>query len=182
MRFSKYGLLAILLGVCIACNNTTQSSISTPPTPTLLPKSIPSATSTPMTDAEYVLSQIPHCESIKMLDQPIKFSWPNVDQRIKDLQGSAWGYFSCAQAPSAVSAFYREQILKPPYNRQETNWIDRSEGTLGIYFQTGSQNWLYMWVVPQSNDKQKAYVIVAVTSSEAFEPECRRWIGQHRLS
>ncbi len=186
MRFSKYGVLAILLCVCIACTGTAQSPTTTSLTSTSSSESTvtapPSTTSTPPTNAEYALSQIPHCAGIELLDQPVKFAWPNVEQRLKDLAGSAWGYFSCSQPQAVVSAFYREQIIKPPYNRQETNWIDRQEGTLGIYFHAASQNWLYLWIVPQSADNQKSYVIVAITNSEAIEPECRRSAEQLKIS
>ena len=122
--------------------------------------------------AEYILSLIPRCDKVRILDRPIKFNWPNVERRIQELEGCDWGYYSCGYNQDAVSAFYKEHMRKPPYNMGETNWVDRPEGTLGIYYHSDSRSWIYLWVVPQSGDVRTSYVIVALANGRAFEPEC----------
>ena len=119
-----------------------------------------------------MLSLIPRCDKVKILDQPVKFAWPNVEKRIKALEGSEWGYYSCPQTQDAVSTFYREGMRKKPYSMGETNWVDRPEGTLGVYYHSRSRVWIYLWVVPQPADVRASYVIVALANGRAFEPEC----------
>ncbi len=120
----------------------------------------------------YLLSLIPQCEGAQVLDKGVTFAWPQVEQRLKELEGSYWGYYSCPQARAEVSAFYRDKMTRPPYNRTETNWVERSEGTLGVYYSEGAQLWIYMWIVPQTPEGSSAYVIVAMANGKAFEPTC----------
>ncbi len=175
MTLSKYTLILACLSLCVACTSAGQSVPTSLPaaSPTPITTSVPTAVSTPMSIADYILSVTPRCDGIQILDQPVKFVWPNVEQRLKDLEGSDWGYFSCPRPVAEVSAFYREHMPTPPYNMNETNWVDRSEGTLGIYYHTARQTWTYLWVVPQPGGLQTSYVIVAQTASEVFEPECQ---------
>ncbi len=101
---------------------------------------------------------------MQALTGPVKFAWPNLDARLQDFVRPWWSYFSCDEPAAKVSALYRQELPKPPYNMDETNWLERPEGTLGIYFsETGE--WDYIWIVPQPADPQKAYVIVAETFS-----------------
>lgn len=187
MRLTKYTLVLVCLSFCVACTGAGQSVPASWPMPTVSPTPItsltPAAVPTPMSLAEYILSVIPRCDGIQILDQPVKFVWPNVEQRLKDLEGSDWGYFSCPRPVAEVSVFYREQMPKPPYNLNETNWVDRSEGTLGVYYHTARRTWTYIWVVPQPGDRQASYVIVAQTASEVFAPECQsdqpQWSTSH---
>ena len=103
---------------------------------------------------------LPHCEGLQKLKEPVKFDWPNLNDHMEQFIGTAWEYYACEQAPADVARLYREQLPEPPYNLQETNWLERQEGTLGIYFsQTGL--WTYVWFIPQPNDPQKSYVIIA---------------------
>ncbi len=140
--------------------------------PTVASPIAATAVPTPMSTADYILSAIPRCEGIQVRDKPVEFAWPNIEQRMKELEKSYWGYYSCPQSPATVSAFYREQMPRPPYNKDETNWVDRPEGTLGVYYNDASQIWIYMWVVPQPADASSSYVIVALTSLKAFDPVC----------
>lgn len=177
MRLAEYTFVLVCLSLCAACAGTGQAVPASLPRPAASPTSITSSTPavipTPMSIAEYILSLIPHCDGIQVLAQPVKFVWPNVEQRLKDLEGSDWGYFSCPRPVAEVSAFYREQMPQPPYNLNETNWVDQSEGTLGVYYHAARRTWTYAWVVPQPGNLQASYVIVAQTASEAFEPACR---------
>jgi len=184
MRLSTYTLILVGLSLCVACTSAGQPVPPSLPAASPMPSmtSAPTAVPTPMSMADYILSVIPRCDGIQILDQPVKFAWPNVEQRLKDLEGSDWGYFSCPRPAAEVSAFYREQMPRPPYNLNETNWVDRSEGTLGVYYHTARRAWTYMWVVPQPGDLQTSYVIVAQTASEVFEPECQSDQPQWSLS
>jgi hypothetical protein len=90
----------------------------------------------------------------------VDFDWPNLDAHFQEFLGSIWSYYSCEQPQADVSSLYREQLLMPPFNLQEVNWFDREEGALGVYFsQKGS--WHYVWIVPQPDDSQRTYVIIA---------------------
>ncbi len=175
MRLSKYTLILACLSLCVACTSAGQSVPTSWPaaSPTPIISSSPTAVPIPMSIAEYILSVIPRCAGIQISDQRIKFLWPNVEQRLKDLEGSDWGYYRCPRPVTEVSAFYREQMPKPPYNWNETNWVDRAEGALGIYYHTARRTWTYLWVVPQPGDLQASYVIVAETASEVFELQCQ---------
>jgi hypothetical protein len=66
---------------------------------------------------------------------------------MKQLRGAEFEYFSCRQSPALVSGFYREQLKKPPYSLSEVNWVVRSEGTLGVYYNYISRKWTYLWVI-----------------------------------
>jgi len=176
MRFTRYTLTLVSLCLWTACPGAARPVPARAPAAALAPAPTTSsalrAASEPKTIGERVLSLIPRCDGIKILDRPVKFAWPNVEKRIKELEGCDWGYYSCAQPQAAVSTFYREQMRKPPYNMGETNWVDRPEGTLGLYYHSGSRVWIYLWVVVQPTDARTSYVIVALANGRVFEPDC----------
>ncbi len=109
--------------------------------------------------------KIPSCTGIETEPQPIKFAWPNIDQRIKELQGADWGYYRCPQSQAEAAAFYRQKMPTPPYNMVETNWVARAEGTVGVYFNAAMNGWSYLWIVPVPGDGQSAYIIIAQNST-----------------
>lgn len=175
MRSLKHMLLLVCLGLCAACSGAGQAGAGPAALPSTASTPTPYSTMvvpTPMSIPVYILSLMPRCTGVQVLDQPVKFDWPNVEKRLEDLAGADWGYYSCPRPAAEISAFYREQMPKPPYNLTETNWVDRSEGSLGIYYHATRLTWMYVWVVPQPGDAQAAYVIAAQTASEAFEPMC----------
>lgn len=155
-------LVISLLMVLAAC-----SAPATPGTPTLpaSPTVSPVATSVAATlpsapQSTDSLSALPHCDGMQELKNAVQLDWPNLEQRKQEFISTAWQYYSCEQPPAQVAALFRQQLPKPPYNMQETNWLEREEGTLGIYFsQTGL--WHYVWFISQPGDSQKSYVIVA---------------------
>ncbi len=120
----------------------------------------PAATSTPLPPTKSPIDLFPRCEAMQVLSNKIKFDWPNIDQRIRELQGSHWTYLSCEQPQVEVAALYRKQLPQAPYNLHETNWIEREEGSVGIYY-TRAGTWDYVWIVPQPNDAHTSYVIIA---------------------
>jgi hypothetical protein len=130
-------------------------------TPTSLPTPVPAPTRvvfpTPLPVAAYDSRHIPGCDGFELLAERFRFEWPGIED-IGDV--TDWGYYRCAQAPTQVAAIYREKMIHPPYNWQEIAWVERSEGTLGVYFHTVFQRWLYVWVLSRPNDS-KAYLVVA---------------------
>jgi len=108
---------------------------------------------------ESLLSYIPNCNGLQALDTPIVFSWPNLDQVV----GASWGYYSCNQSQADVAAFYREQLPKEPYDDMEINWVEKENGTVGVYYVT-ADIYLYIWMLPQQDNPQASYIIVALDS------------------
>lgn len=109
-----------------------------------------------------------------MLDQPVMFDWPNIRRRMKDLKDGYWAYFSCSGAPASVVTFYQTNLVKPPYNMVEINWVERQQGFLGLYYYTPAASWFYIWVIPQPQDPQASYAIVVQSDTSMFRPgECR---------
>jgi hypothetical protein len=112
-----------------------------------------------LTQGESLLSYIPNCTGLNVLDSPVIFSWPNLDQIVD----SSWGYYSCNQSQADVAAFYRKQLPKEPYDDMEINWVEKDNGTVGVYYVT-ADIYLYIWMLPQPDDPQASYVIVALDS------------------
>lgn len=132
---------------------------------------------------EYILSLIPSCDGVEILDDAIDFEWPNLQQRITELEGSDWGYYSCDLPYEETAAFYRANAPKPPYLLSETNWVVIPQGSLGVYFHPVRQTWIYLWIVPQSADSGKTYVIAAYSLDQAFRGGECQWIDPNeRLS
>lgn len=99
---------------------------------------------------------------MQLLTDPVQFDWPNLEEHKQDFFRSTWTYYSCDEAAPHVASLYQQDLPQPPYGMQETNWLERTEGTLGVYFsQTGA--WDYIWFIPQRDDVQKSYVIIAET-------------------
>ena len=67
------------------------------------------------------------------------------------------------QPQGAATAFYRAQLPEAPYDYLETNWVDRAEGSVGVYY-VSAGTWLYIWMIPRPDDPQRSYVIVALSS------------------
>jgi hypothetical protein len=158
----------------VACSNAPQPTV-TATIPAINPattESAPTPISTPLSVGASLLTRLPRCDGIQILEKPFLFNWPNIEERIKELEGALWGYYSCDRAQVEVAAFYREQMPKPPYNMDETNWVERPEGTVGVYYNSGFIAWIYLWVVPQPDNAQKSYVIV-VQSNDPVSGNCR---------
>ena len=170
MKFIRCVFLACSVClVLVACSNTTEStesSVTIPPA--INPEAAQTSQTpeaTPLSLGASLLKSLPKCDGIQVLDEPMKFDWPNIDERLQELEGALWGYYSCPGPQVEVAAFYRSQMPKPPNNMDETNWVERAEGSVGVYY-NGASTWIYLWVVPQPEDAQKSYVIVA----ESLDP------------
>jgi hypothetical protein len=120
--------------------------------------SSPAAVSNSMALSESLLLRIPKCAGMEVQEHPIVFSWPNIEE----LDDALWGYYGCDQPQAEVVAFYKAHMAEPPYNNQETNWVERAGGSVGVYYNS-ARAWLYLWVIPQPGDPQKSYVIVAIS-------------------
>jgi len=122
-----------------------------------------------------LLKLIPQCDNMKPMRDPIAIGWTNFAKRVRQLERAEWGYFVCPQAAGTVAEFYRARLNRPPYNLGETNWVTRRyEGTLGIYYNYATRQWLYLWVVPKPGDERSAYVVVAKSTGMAFHCRLRR--------
>lgn len=136
--------------------------------------STPASAVAPISMSEYILSLIPQCDGVQVLE-PITFDWPNLQQRIEELEGSDWGYYACPHPYEEMAEFYRTNATEPPYLLSETNWVVIPEGTLGVYFHSVRQTWIYLWIVPQSPGSHETYVIAAYSLDLAFVGgECRQ--------
>ncbi len=104
----------------------------------------------------------PQCTGMQKLSEPVNFDWPNLNEHRQEFFRSQWTYFICQEPASEVAASYRQHLPKPPYAMDETNWLERPEGSLGVFFsQKGA--WDYIWFIPQPENPQASYLIVAET-------------------
>jgi hypothetical protein len=172
MKATIHIILFVVLCLCTACSNAAEPAESNSRVQVLSPKPglqpTKESTPTPMTISEYLLSILPNCDEVKVFEQPVKFDWPLIEQRIQELEGADWGYYGCPQPQEVVSTFYQEAMPKTPFLMTEINWVERPQGTLGVYYQSVAQTWLYLWVVPQPTDPQTSYVIVAASDTQEF--------------
>jgi hypothetical protein len=177
MRRTHFTLILSCISLLTSCTSAPQlitpTAIVYDSTPTadfsLSVTSTPHPTAGPDFKAmgESLLASIPQCSGMEVLEKPIVFSWPDISTRIQELGEAQWGYYSCDLLQADASGFYKKQLTDSPFNYLETNWIDRKEGTVGVYF-VSSSTWMYVWVVPQPGDPGRSFVIVAL-SSEAIE-------------
>ena len=161
-------LASVLISVCLLC---LVVACATPPTPTPVPPTptpTPLPTLTPQPAGAYMPSDIPRCAGVRRLDQAPKFDWPGID----DVGDADWYFYQCAQKPDAVAALYRETMVKPPYNWLENAWVVLPEGTLGVYFHTARQNWLYAWFLADSSSPGTMHLVIAETFGAPLDLPC----------
>ncbi len=158
-------LLSTLLLLCavVGCGGS--------PTPTPLPSTptrVPLPTATPEPMGDYVPSDIPRCEGVKMLDQALQFNWAGVDA----VGEGSWYYYHCNLKFDALADFYRPQMTKAPYEWGEINWVVRDEGTLGVYFHTVRQTWVYLWFLSKTPPEGGSYLVVAEVGTIPLDLPC----------
>ncbi len=145
-------------------------SCMAPPTPPPTAVSSPTATRWPTATpdpAGYVTSDIPRCDGAKRID-PIDFEWPGIE----DVKEADWLYYRCALKPLALSEFYRPKMTEAPYNWLENAWVVLPEGTLGVYFHTARQSWLYLWFVADKAEAAGSYLIAAERMDTPLDLPC----------
>jgi hypothetical protein len=176
MKFCKW--VCLVCGLClvmVACSNNVQLTESSATIPTAVNPATTQISQTPeptpLSLSASLLQKLPKCDGIQVLDVPIKFDWPNIDERLQELTDAQWGYYTCPGPRADVASFYRELMPKPPFNQIETNWVERTEGSVGVYYNGSTTIWTYLWVIPQPETAQKSYVIVA-ESLEPVQGEC----------
>jgi len=59
--------------------------------------------------------------------------------------------------------FYRAQLPQAPYDDMEINWVERGDGTVGVYYVTAG-TYMYVWMLPQPDNSQESYAVVAIAS------------------
>ncbi len=121
------------------------------PTPTPIPTAtqVPAPTRTRAPVPTMTVSEsmgIPACEGFTAYTKPFGFTWQGLED-VKDVND--WGYYGCSKGLAESASFYRENMVKPPYNWQEFNWVELPQGTLGVYFHAVYQEWLYLWFLPR---------------------------------
>ncbi len=157
-RFWQAIWFSLVLAACSPATPASAPPVPPAPSPTVAAIS-QVATPTAQLDKASTPVLFPVCKGMQKLKDPIEFDWPNLREHIDEFIGTAWEYYACEQPAAEVAQLYRQQLPLAPYNLEETNWLERQEGTLGIYFsQTGA--WNYVWFIPQPGDPQKSYVIV----------------------
>lgn len=170
--------LVVTFFLCAACASSAEPTTRLTPEPLLTfgtSTASPHVTNpAPRTVEDYLMSLFPPCGEIKFLDEPVVFDWPNIQQRLKELEDGDIGYFTCPQPPDEVYPFIETGIVKPPYNFTEINRVERPQGTLDLYYHSAMGTWLYVWVVPMPGDAQTSLVVVAESDASEFTPgECR---------
>ena len=162
-------LLILWLGLCFSSACTTAST----PTPIHLasptPVPVPTVTvmpprallPTPGVGGGNVSPDVPACTSAESVDQPVKFPWAGIDDIVRDTPETNWTYYRCGEAQSAMSAFYRQWMVQPPYNWIQAHWEERVEATMGVYFHKDPDRWLYLWFLPEKSGEQTSYLVLA---------------------
>ncbi len=149
--------LVVLWTYCAlaACSPAASPStlISTAP-----PTELPAITSTPA-GSRTEMPPLPACTGMQKLNDPVEFDWPNLKASMEQFIASAWEYYSCEQPPAEVARLYREALPNAPYNLSEMNWLQRDQGTLGIYFSQAGL-WYYVWFLPQPGDARRSYLVL----------------------
>ncbi len=141
-----------------AVSSSTPSSTAPPATLPAWP-TLPATTSTPAGSSTEI-PPLPRCTGMHRLNDPVEFDWPNLKTSMEQFIASAWEYYSCDQPPAEVAGLYRQELPKAPYNLSEMNWLQRDQGTLGIYF-AQSGLWTYVWFLARPGDAQGSYLVVA---------------------
>ena len=170
MNYRLKCLFRVLMAVwspvlIVACSASTAPIPSMPAplassTTEVIASRAPTAAPAPVT--KEAMPPFPPCKGMQSLSDPVNFEWPNLNEHRQEFSRSQWTYFACEQPAPEVAASYRQQLPEPPYSLDETNWLERQEGTLGVYFsQKGA--WDYIWFIPRPNDPQKSYLIIAET-------------------
>ena len=169
MKRFQLAWLFICICVTTACESAPPPPASTLPvlpattalvslTPTAETSLLP-ATPDFQAQGESLQSNIPRCSGMEILKNPIDFSWPNIEQ----IEGATWGYYSCDQSQPELAAFFRAQLPQAPYDDMEINWVQRDNGTVGVYYVTAG-TYMYVWMLPLPNNSQESYAVVAIAS------------------
>ena len=115
---------------------------------------------TPPPPEEYVTSGMPHCAGLTDLRTKLVFDWPDIDEALEKLAEYNWGYYTCDQTQSALQAFLRDNMVKPPYLWREVNHANYNGSQVTLYYQPFSVVFMYVWVLPKP-DTQTSYLIIA---------------------
>ncbi len=165
-RFVGFLILAMLLIVLSAC-----AAPPTPtPMPTITPTPLPTKVPTPSpTQTAYQYLGSPGCDGFTVLSERITFSWEDIEEF---LDSGSWGYYRCAGNAAETAAFYRQKMIQPQYNWQEFNWVEQPQGTLGVYFHTAYQEWMYLWFLPGSGVSGSNLVSAVREISDPMDLPC----------
>jgi hypothetical protein len=139
------------------------------------PSSIPSPTATfelpiaflPTPGADRSApTDVPACKDVQVLEQPIQFSWPGLEDVAENAPETNWTYYRCGQSQAAASAFYRHWMSTTEYHWVEYSWDEGAGGTLGVFYSSSvnladPNRWLYLWFLPEQSSNESSYLVAA---------------------
>jgi len=115
-------------------------------------------------------TRVPECAGSRPLDHAVDFDWPQKARREREFASAQWAYFTCEGPYRTVADAFRRIATLPPFILGETNWIERPEGALGIYYDYVRNVWCYVWFVP--DPERRGRTLLAVTQSARKVRHC----------
>ncbi len=164
-------MFAIVLCVAVlvalqGCSAAPTPTPTPPSTSTLVPRTATPPPPTPVGD--YVPSDIFRCEGVRAINTAVKFDWPGIDNVVQ----ADWLYYQCDQKPLELAGIYREKMVNPPFNWLENAWVELPQGTLGVYYHTAKQTWLYLWFIADASSEGHSNLVVAQRDDFPLELPC----------
>jgi hypothetical protein len=102
--------------------------------------------------------------------EPFTFSWAGYAE--VDMTQGKWYHYSCSSKPEDLATLYRSKMTSPPYSWLEQNWVENSEGKLGVYFHTVRQVWLYTWFLADTKNLEASRLVVSEQGSAPLSLPC----------
>lgn len=173
----------IYLGLAaVACQGKSSSDSTRFSILTATPGAFVSSNFTPEPTVEYIISDLPRCQGMDKLDF-LKFDWPDIENALEKLADYNWGYYRCDLTQAELSAFYRTNMLKPPYLWREVNHAEHNNGIVVLFYHPVKVTWNYLWMLPGPDAKSSYLVISRSDPGEPQAWECRlespKEVGHH---
>ena len=161
---------AVLLGCAVA--PTPVPVVNTPlptlqPSPTRTPVLLPTATALPVGD--FLPADLPRCDGLKAVT-PFTFSWAGYAEL--DMSQGKWYHYHCSSKPEDLATFYRSKMSNPPYSWLQQNWVENTEGKLGVYFHAVRQVWLYTWFLTDTQNPEASRLVVSAQDKAPLSLPC----------
>lgn len=159
---------SLIIWVCLlsACASVPAPTSVQNPTP--LPPATPAPSPEPTITQVYVPFDIPLCQVGRELDEPLKFDWPGIDQ----VGEADWYYYRCGQSAGDLATAYRTEMPQPPLNWREDAWVELPEGTLGVFFHSGHQAWIYLWFLSDKTSPTSSNLVLAERQGTPLDTSC----------
>lgn len=157
-------VLLIALGFSCGCLPVSTPTPAPSPTASRSPTMVlpvPTSLLPTPTNNRFAPDNVPACKDARYLEQPLKFVWPGIDDIVRDAPERNWTYYHCAQSPATLASSYRQWMVEAPYAWIETYWEEQSTATLGAYYHKDPDQWLYLWFLPEANDRDASGLVAA---------------------